>query len=124
MAEAKKPLLDLSGPEGDKMVVVSSAWCLYCKRKTNVLKLFSMCQICISFRLTAGKFEIRTPPDYVEKQKMEVCAICLEQMRLGQLVTSCCQCIGHFHNSCLAEWGKRSGKKECPMCRHPLQTGI
>ena len=45
-------------------------------------------------------------------QKGKLCSICLEQLNL---ITVCTSCNHYFHKSCILKWMKY--KKNCPNCR-------
>lgn len=117
-AETKKLILDLSKPGDEKIVVIRSR-CAYCRRKTEVVGKFGMCQVCIAIRLAGDNIEVITPPGYTARPELDECPMCLETIFAGHLVLSCHLCPGRFHSECATAWNARSGGKECPTCRNP-----
>lgn len=53
------------------------------------------------------------------EKKEEVCAICLDNMKTGTLMTLGCN--HRFHQHCLTTWCNQD-KDTCPMCRAPMST--
>lgn len=56
----------------------------------------------------------------------EACPICLVDWQHGEVVHAPRQCKHAYHAHCIAQWldtQSNSGKKECPCCRLPLDSG-
>ncbi|KAI3890926.1 hypothetical protein MKX03_013109 [Papaver bracteatum] len=47
----------------------------------------------------------------------EVCAVCLQDMKVGTVFLKCSHA---FHHKCISEWSTR--KPNCPLCRHNMRT--
>jgi Ring finger domain len=44
-----------------------------------------------------------------------ICAVCLDQFKLGERIIQLAKCVHFFHRDCITPWFARSDT--CPMCR-------
>ncbi|KAL6606981.1 hypothetical protein ACP70R_042634 [Stipagrostis hirtigluma subsp. patula] len=52
---------------------------------------------------------------------VQVCAICLDELRQGQLCSEVPSCRHVFHRDCISIWAKSNGS--CPLCRAKIVPG-
>ncbi|KAL0908360.1 hypothetical protein M5K25_022850 [Dendrobium thyrsiflorum] len=51
------------------------------------------------------------------EKENEPCAICLQEMRVGEEV-ACTPCVHRFHHTCISRWFEKSSL--CPLCRFKI----
>ena len=59
------------------------------------------------------------PPEKIKEYKGDVCPICLEEFKMGEMVNEL-DCKHIFHTGCVKEWGRY--KAVCPICRHSIPS--
>jgi hypothetical protein len=64
--------------------------------------------------------EARSTQETLEEDTEDICAICQDTMREGELVRKITVCSHQFHRSCIDNWLLNSSVL-CPTCRHDIR---
>jgi hypothetical protein len=64
--------------------------------------------------------ETRSTQETLEEDSEDICAICQDTMRQGELVRKITVCSHQFHRSCIDNWLLNSSVL-CPTCRHDIR---
>lgn len=69
-------------------------------------------------RPTLGQIDIGTTLEVLDAEE-EVCAICQDNMNVGEEVRVINACDHRFHRNCIDTWFQRNVR--CPVCRHDIR---
>jgi hypothetical protein len=64
--------------------------------------------------------QARSTEETLEEDSEDICAICQDSMRQGELVRKITVCSHQFHRSCIDNWLLNSSVL-CPTCRHDIR---
>ncbi|CAL5043428.1 unnamed protein product [Urochloa decumbens] len=99
----------------------------------TLMILFACIAICFPPRDTDGGLAeecLRAPvvlPNFPYPRRQQqageppACAICLDDLRQGQLCSEVPACRHIFHEACIRAWARK--KNSCPLCRAKIRRG-